>query len=267
MTVRPSHLFLALPLLFTSPLIAADDQTADFVGRVEPAATVELRSRVDGQVIRVNCRAGEVVKKGAVLFEIDPRPYEIEVRRAEAGIAQAQARLKFYEVERQRVRALVPTGGVNQSEVDRIEAERLNSEATVQSARASLDLAKLNLEYSRVTAPMDGRIGNPLALGNVVRADRYTLGTLVADDPVIVTFAVDERTTLQILKGGGAARAAAAVAFTGEDGFPHKAKIDNVDVTADPKTGTVQWRVLLPNADRQVLPGMFAKVRLTLAQS
>lgn len=265
MTVRPRQLFLALPFLLPGPSAAADDKAAEFAGRVEAAATIELRARVDGYVVRVNCRAGEVVKKGQVLFEIDPRPYEVELRRAEAGIAQAQARLKFYEVERLRVRTLVQTGGVNQSEVDRIEAERLNSEATLQQARAGLDLAKLNLEYTKVLAPIDGRIGNPIAAGNVVRADRYALGTLVADDPVIVAFAVDEKTTLNLLKAGRAAGTAAAVGFAGEDGFPHQGKIDSVDVTADPKTGSVQWRLTLPNADRRVLPGMFAKVRLGLA--
>src|SRR3954465_4611960 len=133
---------LSIPFLLvvTLPTPADDKAAGEFIGRVEPAATVELRSRVDGQVVRVNCRAGEVVKKGTVLFEIDPRPFEIEVRKAEAGIAQSQSRLKFYAVERERVRALVQTGGVNQSEVDRIEAERLNAEATLQSARAGVDL-------------------------------------------------------------------------------------------------------------------------------
>jgi membrane fusion protein, multidrug efflux system len=220
---------------------------------------------VDGRVVRVNCKAGDVVQKDAVLFEIDPRPFEAELRRAEAGIGQADSRLKFYAVERKRALMLIQTGGVNQSELDRIEAERLNAEATLQSARAGVDLAKLNLEYTKVLAPMTGRVENPLAVGNVVRADRYSLGTLIADDPVVVAFSVDEKTTLRMLKAGGKA-GAAAVGFADEDGFPHQGRIDHVGGEVDPKTGVVQWRLLLPNADRRILPGMFARVRLAAGQ-
>lgn len=259
--------FAATIMLLGGGFGQADDKSApEFAGRVEPSATVELRSRVDGPIVRVNCKAGEVVQKGAVLFEIDPRPFEAELRRAEAAIGQAESRLKYYAAERKRAQMLIQTGGVNQSELERVDAERLNSEATLHSARAGVELARLNLEYTKINAPMAGRIGNLLAPGNVVRADRYVLGTLVADDPIVVAFAVDERTTLRLARAGGAG-IPAAVAFAGDEGFPHQGKVDSVDVRADPNTGTIQWRVVLPNPDRHVLPGMSARVRLGAAQS
>jgi multidrug efflux system membrane fusion protein len=269
---RRATLTLAL-LVAVSPALG-DEKSLEFLGRVEASATVDLRCRVDGYVVAVNCKPGDLVQKGTVLFEIDPRPYKAELERAQAGILQAEARLRYYTVERDRLVALRPTGGVNQSDVDRISAEKLAGEATLHTAKATAELAKLNLEFTRVVAPFAGRIRDPIAAGNVVRADRYTLGTLVADDPVHVLFDVDQKTAMQMRKSprpgglpaGGHLPLSAAVQFPGEDGFPHQAKVDESFASADPATGTVRWRIVLPNPERTVLPGMSARVRVALAQ-
>jgi RND family efflux transporter MFP subunit len=248
--------------LFAIVLTVCRSAAADveYQGRVVPTATVELRSRVPGHVIRVAVKAGDAVKKGDLLFEIDPRWYEADLEKARHGITQAEARLRYFGLEVTRDKALRQTGGVNQQELDRAESERVAGEATVLIARAALDQAKLNLEFTKVLAPMNGRINNPLAVGSIVRANRYVLATLVADDPIVVAFDVDEKTALRLGKSGGTA----TVAFADETGFPHQGKIDSIGGEVDPKTGTLRLRLALPSGGRPVLPGMSAKVRVTL---
>jgi RND family efflux transporter MFP subunit len=248
----------------TTPGLAADDKgAAEFIGRVVPAATVEIRARVTGEIIRVNCKAGAEMRQGDVLFEIDPRPYQAELERAIGAIGPAEARIKYYLAELERARVLRPTGGVSQGEFDRLEAERANWVGTLHSAKAAVDLARLNLEYTKVLAPMRGRISHPLAAGNVVRQNRYVLATLVADNPVTIAFGVDEKTMLWLMKAQPTA-AQATVGFGDEDGFPHAAQIVEMGVEADPISHSVECRLVVPNAGRRVLPGMSARVRLAV---
>ncbi|HEY1380389.1 MAG TPA: efflux RND transporter periplasmic adaptor subunit [Gemmataceae bacterium] len=259
--------WLALPAVALVILAAgsggADDKAAaEFVGRVEPAATVDLRSRVNGAIVAVHCKAGDEVKQGDLLFEIDPRPYQAELDRAMGGVGPAEARLRFYVAELERAKHLRPTGGITQGEYDRLVAERANSEGMIQTARAAVEAAKVYLDYTRIVAPMRGRVSHPLAAGNVVRENRNVLATLVADDPVTVAVGVDEKTALRLLKGKGTG-GPATVGFADETGFPHEARVEAVGVQADPATGTVQVRVVVPNPGRRVLPGMSARVRLT----
>jgi RND family efflux transporter MFP subunit len=263
MPVRRWGVSAALLTLAAGAAAPADDkQAAEFVGRTEAVATVELRARVDGYVVRVNCKDGDAVKQGGLLVEIDPRPYQAELDRARAGILQAEARVKWAHFEQERARRLFPTGGISQGELQQRDAEAATADANLLTAKANTELAKLNVEFTHVTAPIAGRVTHLLSPGNDVRADRYALGTLVADDPIAVVFDVDEKTTLRLLKAGPAAGGSAAVGFADETGYPHEGKVDSVAVQADPKSGAVRWRVLLPNADRRVLPGMSARVRL-----
>ncbi len=250
-----------LTLAGGSTAVAQDKGAVEFVGRVEATATVELRARVAGQVTQVPVKVGDAVKQGQVLFQIDPRPFQLEVDRAQAGVAQAEARIKLYTAELARARSLRMTGGVTQGEFDRLEAERVGAIAGLDSARAGLELAKLYLDFTKVVAPMNGRVVRALAPGSVVRENRTAIGTLVADDPIAVAFGVDEKTTLRLLKSGRTG-GKAAVGFADEDGFPHEGQVNSVEPRADPKTGVVQWRLVLPNPDRRVVPGMSARVRL-----
>jgi RND family efflux transporter MFP subunit len=254
---------LIIPLL-AAP--AADDKGgAEFVGRVEAAATVDIRARVTGEIVRVNCKAGQEVRQGDVLFEIDPRPYQAELEHAIGAVGPAEARIKYYLAELERARVLRPAGGVSQGEFDRLESERANWVGNLRSAKAAVESARLNVEYTKILAPMRGRIAHPWDAGNVVRQNRYVLATLVADEPVTIAFGVDERTMLRLLKGQ-AAETKATVGFADEDGFPHQGKMEQVGVIADPATRLVECRVVMPTVGRRVLPGMSARVRLTPGQ-
>ena len=257
---------LSILAIGSAPVSAADDKgAADFIGRVEPAATVDIRARVAGHVIRVGCKAGDEVRAGDILFEIDSRPYQAELERAIAGIGPAEARIKYFVAEVERMRILRATGGVSQGEFERLDADRATAVGALQAAKAAVDLARLNLDYSKVTAPMRGRVTHPLAAGSVVRENRNVLATLVAVDPVTIAFSVDEKNLLRLLKGQPA-ETRATVGFADEDGFPHQCRVEQVGVVADPASHVVECRVVVPNAGRRVLPGMSARVRLAVGQ-
>jgi multidrug efflux pump subunit AcrA (membrane-fusion protein) len=211
-----------------------------FTGRTEASATVQLRARVTGYLTRVHFKNGAEVKRGDVLFEIDSRPYKAELDKAEAALTLAEARLKKADA-----------------------AGREEARARVRVARAARELARLNLAFTRVTAPLSGRMGRPLDAGNVAKADETTLATLTSSKPIYAYFDIDERTALRLRREGLSGKLEAAVGLADEKGFPRQAVVDFLNGRVDPKTGTLRLRAALPNADGLLLPGLFVRVRLT----
>jgi RND family efflux transporter MFP subunit len=236
----------------------------DFTGRTEAVAKVDLRPRVTGYIDKVNVKEGAAVKRGDVLFEIDPRPYKAELDQVNAELVLAEARLKKADAELERAKALLKAKGISQEEYASTEADHLVAQAGVQAARARRERAQLNLEFTRVTAPIDGKIGRPaLTAGNLAVADTTSLATLFSVDPMYVAFDLDERTLLRLrLKAGKDGELPVLMALANEDGFPRRGKVESVGAQVDPNTGTVRCRATLPNADGVLLPGMFVRVRL-----
>jgi RND family efflux transporter MFP subunit len=187
--------------------------------------------------------------------------YQADLEKARHGITQAEARVRYYRIEVDRAKALRQSGGVNQSELDRLDTERLNAEATVLVAKAATEQAKINLDFTKIYAPMAGRVSNLLAPGNVVRPNRTVLGTLITDDPIAIVVTIPETAALAMFKAGGAGPAA-TVGFADEEGYPHPARLESVSARSDPASGTVQLRFAMPATARRVLPGMTARVRL-----
>jgi RND family efflux transporter MFP subunit len=242
-----------------------------FAGRLEAPARVDMRARVPGYLLKATFQEGADVKKGDVLFEIDPRPYRAELDRAEAAFVQAEARLKVADIDHKRAAALHARKAASQEELDKASAERVVAEATVQLARANREVSRLNLDFTRVLAPVSGRIGKRLVdPGNLVMADQTPLAVIVTRDPINVFFHIDERTLLLLLRSRRQADQAVtmpvAVALADEKGFPHRGVMDFADNRLDPDTGTLQARAVLANKDRLLAPGMFARVRLDLGK-
>jgi RND family efflux transporter MFP subunit len=240
---------------------------ADFTGRADAAARVELRARVSGYLVKVLFKDGADVKEGDVLFDIDPRPYQAELDKAEARLTLSVSRLKRAEADLKRAKALLANRAISQEEFDRFAADRDEAEAAVGGARADREAARLTLGFTKVTAPIAGRIGRRLLdAGNVVKADDTALATLVTQDPLYACFDIDEATLVRVRKAVQEGKLKGAVLVTvglaGEEGFPHQGLVDFVDNHVDPATGTVHARVVLPNADGLLSPGMFARVRL-----
>jgi RND family efflux transporter MFP subunit len=260
------------PVRVAQPVQREVTEYADFTGRLDAVQTVELRARVSGYLTRVLFAPGPV-RKGDLLFEIDPRPYQAELARAEAELQLREAHLKLATAEFDRARALAARGGAGREELDRAEAARAEAQAAREVARAALDVAKLHLESTRVTAPADGRIGRPLLdPGNLVRADDTLLATLVSTVPVYAYFDLDERSFLQLRRRqieakapAGADKATVLLGLADEQGFPHQGRMDFIDSRLDAGTGTLRCRAVFPNPAGLLTPGMFARVRLPMA--
>lgn len=242
----------------------------EFTGRFEAVDRVEVRPRVSGYISSVDFKEGSEVKKGDVLFVIDPRPYKAERDKAAAGLAQARSQLSLARSERERAVKLLSQHALSQEEYDTRTAGSEQAQANVEAAKAALDAAALNLEFTKVTAPISGRISRALVTsGNFVTNGQTPLTTLVSLDPIYVSFDDDEQQYLRYVK---LARESAAnaheahnpvqVGLADENGFPHQGVMVFVDNALDPTTGTIRSRALLENHDRQFTPGLFARIRL-----
>jgi RND family efflux transporter MFP subunit len=249
-----------------------------FTGRLQAAQTVELRPRVTGYLEKVHFPTGGMAKKGERLFEIDPRPYKAVLDKAEAELAAAKARAKLAEKERDRLRRLAAAGAVSKEELEQAETRLVEAQAVVHAVQASVEAARLNLEFTRTVAPFNGKISFPavtpgdLVFGPDVQGFGSTrLATIVSLDPMGVYFNVDERTYLRLkrleLEGKiGKGPIPLWLGLTGEDGFPHKGTVDGMDNRIDPKTGTIRMRGVIANPKGLFLPGLFARVRLPVSK-
>ena len=244
---------------------------ADFTGRLEATATVEVRPQVGGLLRAVRYKAGAAVKKGDVLFELDDAPYRAALDAAEGAVALAEARRSRLEADYQRARLLLARKATSREDFDRIAGGRAEAEAEIKVARAQLAIPRLFLGYTRVTAPRDGTISAPLrAAGEVVWAwpdAPGPLALLMPTDPLHVWFDVDEGTLLRhpgLQRRLGKERLPIRVSVAGEKGFPREGTLDYVGVRVEPRTRTAPLRGVLPNRDGALLPGMSARVRLRL---
>jgi multidrug efflux system membrane fusion protein len=238
-------------------------ETQEFSGRLEAVETVEIRPRVSGYITAVNFRPGAEVKKGEVLFVIDPRPYQAEADRAGAAAGAARARADLARLELQRAERLLADKAIAQREFDEKAAAQKELDASARAAQAQYEAARLNLAYTRITAPIDGRVSKAeITLGNLVDASAV-LTSVVSTDRIYASFDGDEQTYLRV--GARAQRAQPAVVKVGlanEEGFPHEGRLEFVDNQLDARTGSVRMRATLPNPDRALAPGLFARVQV-----
>ncbi|WFF43528.1 efflux RND transporter periplasmic adaptor subunit, partial [Salinicola endophyticus] len=241
--------------------------TETFTGRIEAPETVALRPRVSGYVDEIAFTEGQLVKAGDLLFRIDPRPYAARVDAAKAALAQARSQRQLADVEAGRSRKLIGRHMISQEQHDQRQAAAQDARAREAQARATLTSAELDLEYTRVTAPVAGRAGRAMVTrGNLANADQTLLTTLVSVDPLYVYFDSNE---------GGAESTQAnldpahpvpvRVSLTGESGFPHRGRLDFVDNRIDPTTGTLTYRAVLDNPEGRIRPGQFARVEMPVA--
>ncbi len=267
--VTPAAASPAMPVPVAPALVRDIAEKAEFTGFLQAARSVELRPRVGGMIEAVDVPEGGVVQQGQVLFRLDQRPYRAALARAEASLTEARQRLAFAERQHARTRTLAGEGYAPRERLDQQATERDALAAQVQAAEAAVAAARLDLDFTVVTAPIAGRIGRALVTeGNLVAAGETLLAGIVSVDPIHVLFDVDEPTFLRLLSastevGGAALRV--EVGLTGEEGFPRQGHLDFLDIQADRATGTARLRALLPNPDGKLAPGLFARVRLPLS--
>lgn len=248
-------------------------ESDEFTGRLEAVESVDIRPRVAGYIDSVNFHEGSVVKKGDLLFVIDPRPYRAELDRASAELTRATARAELAKSDVDRSEKLLKIKAVSQEEYDQRANAAREAIANVASTRAAVESARLNVEFTRVTSPIAGRISKAaVTTGNLVTggANGATLlTTVVSIHPIYVSFDGDEQVYLKYnelaRRGNGAASGAAnavQMGLSNEQGFPHTGAISFVDNQIDPRTGTIRARAAFDNQDGFLTPGLFARVKL-----
>ena len=238
-------------------------ETQEFSGRLEAIEVVAIRPRVSGYITAVNFKPGAEVKKGEVLFVIDPRPYQAEADRTKAVAAAAQARAGLARLELQRAELLLADKAIAQREFDERSAGQKELDASVRAAQAEHETARLNLAYTRVTSPIDGRVSKAeITLGNLVDATAV-LTSVVSLERIYASFDGDESTYLRVSRRTNAGQPVEVkVGLAGEEGFPHSGKLEFVDNQLDSRSGSVRMRATLANTDRALAPGLFARVQI-----
>lgn len=278
---RPAEAPAAPPVAVpvSAPIERSVTDFADFTARTAAVDSVEVRAHVWGYLDKVNFKEGAFVKKGDVLFELDPRPYQALLNQAKAKVAQDEAQRTYDEAEYQRNVKLVGNGAVSRSDLDKTTAALGVDTANVAASKALVAARELDLGYTKVTAPVSGRVSRyVVTVGNLIQSGDQNGGTLlttiVSVDPVYAYFDVDEYTVLRVrrlIREGKAtsARNSEVTVWLGlanEDGFPHQGTINFVDNQVNPKTGTLRLRGVFPNQDDALGPGYFARVRVPIGK-
>jgi RND family efflux transporter MFP subunit len=245
----------------------------EFTGRFEAVERVEIRPRVTGYISSVNFVQGREVAKGDVLFVIDQRPYEADLKRAQAAAEQARSQLTLATSEQGRADKLLAAHAISREELESRQSALEQAHANVAGAQAAVDSAQLNMTYTRVTSPISGVVSRAeITAGNLVTSGQTMLTTVVSVDPIYVTFQGDEQGFLNFMnfarKGGDAETTHPVyVGLANEEGYPHQGAIAFVDNEIDAATGTVRVRGRLDNHNREFTPGMFARVKVTSEKS
>lgn len=246
----------------------------EYTGRLEAVESVEVRARVSGYLQSVHFRDGALVDEGDLLFVIDPRPYRATLEEAKAALTGAEVRLELARNDLERAQRLYQSRAISEEELDARTQQQREAVAALEEAQAAVQAAGLNLEFTRVSAPISGRIGRKLVTdGNLVSggtANSTLLTTIVSLDPIHAYFTADERAYLRYVRlsreGARPSSRDAAnpvrMQLADEEGFPHVGYMDFVNNEIDEETGTMQGRAIFDNPDGLLIPGLFGRVQL-----
>jgi RND family efflux transporter MFP subunit len=270
----------AIPVTVSYPVERDVTDYADFTARIAAVDSVEVRAHVWGYLQNVNFKEGALVKKGDILFALDPRPYQATLDQAKAKVDLDEAQLAFDDAEYQRNLRLAPSGAASRSDLDKSAAARGVDIANIAADKAVLAARQLDLDYTKVAAPVTGRVSRyNVTAGNLVQSGDQNGGTLlttiVSVDPMYAYFDMDERTVQRVGqsvregKSGSASETDRLVSLglATEQEFPHRGTIDFVDNQVNPKTGTLRVRGVFPNKDQTLSPGYFARIRVPIGPS
>ncbi len=240
----------------------------EFSGRLEAVDSVEIRPRVSGFVDSVHFTEGAHVKKGDLLFRIDPRPFRAEVNRLTAELKRNRSQQQLAASNHERGKRLLGQHWISQQDFDQLATAEATGVDSVGAAQAALDAAKLNLEFTEVRAPIDGRVSRALITAGNLVSNANVLTTVVSDNPVYAYFDADEHTYLKFAGADG--RRADSPVFMGlidEQGYPHEGRLNFLDNVVDAQSGTIRGRAVFDNSDGRFTPGLFARIKLVGGES
>jgi membrane fusion protein, multidrug efflux system len=262
----------SLPQVTVSrPLQATVAGTTIFLGQFAAVDTVELRAQVGGKLTAISFQDGQIVRKGDPLFTIDPRPFQIRRDEAEAQLRTAEARSTLADAQLWRAQQLKQTQFGTVESVDQRTADQKSAVAAIETAKAAIRDAELDLEFSQVTAPLSGRIGAHLvSVGNLVSGSREgsgattLLATIVSLDPIYLDFDMSEADyrAYQRAHGGNTPLDEVAISLDGDERFDHRGTLDFIDNAVNRSSGTIRARATVPNPDLAITPGQFARLRV-----
>src|SRR5436305_204914 len=265
----------ALPVNVVTVVEKEVNEWDEFTGRLDPVESVEIRPRVSGYITEIRFEAGAIVKKGDLLYVIDPRPYQADFDRAKAEVDRMDAQLKLAQIELNRAKELRDKNTISASEFDQKAATFQGAAAAKSSAEAAKDSAALNLEFTQVKSPVDGRVSDQrITIGNLVQpgaGPESVLTTVMSVDPIYAKVDADENAILKYVKlseegkrvSARTAKIPAWVELGNETDFPHEGYVDFVDNRLDPGTGTIRARIVLKNWNPNfITPGFFARVHV-----
>lgn len=260
----------AVPVSVAPALEKSVTEWDEFSGRIRAVDRVEIRPQVSGIIEAVHFDEGQMVKKGDLLFTIDPRPFQADLARAQAALAGAQAKLALAQTNSNRNQQLIQTHAIAQSDLDQSNDALLEADASVKAAQAAVQTAQINLDYTAITSPVTGRVSRAeITVGNLV-GDGPTapvLTTVVSVNPVYVEFEADEQTFLKYAANGAAGnsgidRIPVSMGLANEDGYPHQGHLKSIDNSLDTSSGTIRIRAVFDNDQSELTPGLYAKVRI-----
>jgi RND family efflux transporter MFP subunit len=272
---RPAAVTKAVKVVVTRPVTGTVIDYQDFTGRLEAVKTIEVRARVSGYVTEIPFKEGDRVKEGQLLFQIDPRPYQVELNQAEANLKVAHTDRQLHERNAERARKLILTQSISREEYDAATAALEKSVATIGAVEAAKEKAKLYLDYTRVVAPISGRISRRYVdPGNLVNADNTILTTIVTENRMYAYFDVDERTYLELLTMLPAAGATSPglkvpvlMRLANENEFARVGTVDFVDNRVVATTGTVRMRGVFDDPTGHLKAGLFVRIRLPIGSA
>jgi RND family efflux transporter MFP subunit len=240
-------------------------QWADVTGHLEAIDSVGIRPRVGGFIDAVRFQEGARVRRGDVLFEIDARPFQAEVDRLTAEVERSRAKSVLAIADGERGQRLIKENAIARNEFERLQSDAAAAKADLTASQAALRTAQLNLEFTRVISPIDGRVSKALITrGNLVTtADLLT--TVVSDGAVYASFNTDEQTYLKYAAAERGTAAPVELGLTNEDGFPHRGKLQFLDNSLDARSGTINARAIFDDENGKLTPGLFARIRLLSA--
>lgn len=239
----------------------------EFSGRLEPVTTVSVQPRVAGFIESAQFTEGSRIRKGQVLFRIDPRPFQAEVDRLAAQLKRAHTQSNLAATNNKRGEQLLSKHVISQQDFDQLQATSVASQDDIGAAAAALEAARLNLEFTQVKSPIDGRVSNMLITpGNLVNTTSV-LTTVVSDNPVYAYFDADEQTYLRFAHKSDSGAMPVYMGLVDEQGYPHEGRLDFVDNQVDAHSGTIRARAVFDNADGTYTPGLFARIKLVGGQA
>jgi len=271
------------PLVTVSvPIKRTVTEFVDFTGRTEAPYSVDIKARVTGYLVKMPFVEGTEVKTGDLLFEVDPRPYQAQLDNAQGQVGLNEARLKLARADNARAKniAQMNSGAISKQDLDKYEASEEEAVAAVQASKANLESYRINLDFCKITSPIEGRVSRyNITIGNLVNADQTLLTTVVSQDPIYVYYDVDEMTLLSFLRRLMASDADPLSAkkfkvymgLADEDGYPHEGYVNFANNVVNASTGTITVRGTFSNPDspskrRLLKPGMFVRVHFPVGE-